>query len=88
MIRQKAIRLYATSMADAIIEARGNIVEELEVVAEKEAKKFVKKHSKPQPDKKVLTKKIAHAAKEPEAVEVKQEEVKEEAVKVKKNRAD
>lgn len=56
----KAIRLYATSMADAIIDARGNITDELEV-AEKEGKKMVKKVSKQQLGKKILTKKITHA---------------------------
>lgn len=56
----KAIRLYTTSMADAIVEARGNIAEELE--AEKEEKRMAKQPPKQQPGSKVLTKKITHTA--------------------------
>jgi small subunit ribosomal protein S2 len=62
----KAIRLYAISIADAIIEGRGNITEEAAIEA-KEVKKTVKK-GKQQPSK-VWTKKIVHEEEKPVAEE-------------------
>lgn len=50
----RALKLYLQGVADAIVEARSNIVEE-EVVTEKEEKRILKKQ--PKPKKKVVTKK-------------------------------
>lgn len=57
----RAIKLYANSFANVILDARGNIVEE-EVIAEKEAPKGGKKAVKPK--RKIVTKKTTIIKKE------------------------